>query len=148
MAETRIKGQEVVIRLTRQGRFEGQVTAIRDFSLQLDLQTIQQGYLGETSDRFDDVVNGCSGSLTLNAEGPEVFRLIDFIVRRAQRQIAAGEDVVISATFRFNFPDGRRARMAVRDMKFDAIPINAASRQDYVGISLPFKAPVPRLIEG
>lgn len=134
--------------MTRQGRLEGQVTAVKDFTLQLDVATVEQGYLGETSNRFDDVVNGCSGSFGVTAEGPEVLRLVDFISQRAQRRISAAEDIRINVTARFNFPDGRRPRMLIQDLKFDAIPISAPSRTDYVGITFSFKAPPPRLIEG
>lgn len=146
MADTRLKGQEVVIRFTRQGRLESQVTAVKDFTINVDLATIQEGYLGEPEDRFDDIVNGCSGSISIVHEGPEVLRLIQFIIDRAQRKIV-GDDAKINVTARFNFPDGRRPRVMIRDLKFDAIPIGASGRAEYVGSTFSFKAPVPRILE-
>ena len=143
MAETRIKGQEVVIRLSRGNALEAQITAIKDCTLTLDLATIQEGYLGESEDRFDDVVHGASGSLTITHEGPEVLRLMMFIRDRAQRK-ATGQ---INMTMRFNYPDGRRARVLVKDMKFDALPIASPGRVEYVNTPLAFKCPTPRLLE-
>lgn len=146
MADNRLKGQDVVVRITRQGRLEAQITAVKDFAINVDAASIQEGYLGEPEDRFDDIVNGCSGSITVAHEGPEVLRLVQFIIDRAQRKIV-GDDAKINVTARFNFPDGRRPRVMVRDLKFDQIPIGASGRAEYVNTTFSFKAPTPKILE-
>jgi hypothetical protein len=147
VADNRIKGQEVAIRITRQGRLEAQITAIKDCTLNLDSATIEEGYLNETSNRFDDVVNGASGSFGVTNEGPELLRLVDFISQRAQRRITGG-DLRINLTGRFSWPDGRRARMMFSDLKFDQVPIAMPGRAEYVTSTFSFKCSPPKLLEG
>lgn len=136
----------MVVRLARENITEAQVTAFKDFTTSFDLATLEEGYLGETENRFDDIANGSSGSFTIDAEGPEVFRLINFIVERAQRRRDVNTSRV-NATASYQFPDGRRPRLLTKDMKFDAIPISTGGRDAYVNAAFSYKAPVPRLIE-
>lgn len=146
--ETRLKGQEVVIRITRGGRAEATITAVKDFTLSFDIDQLDEGYLGEKQNRFDEVAVGSSGTITVTPEGPEVLRMIDFIVKRAARNPSIDiANSAVNVTARFEFPDGRRPKLIVRDLKFGTIPINVGDRKSFVSISFPFKAPLPKLVE-
>jgi len=147
VSETRIKGQEVTVRITRQGVPEVTVTAIKDITIQFDMATIEEGYLGETTMRKDDIFNGVSGSMTIDAESQDLFELIEFIKLRAQRDPSIPvANSRINATATFAFPNGQRPRIIVRDMKFDAIPIAVSSRDSFVNASLSFKAEDARVL--
>jgi hypothetical protein len=147
VTETRLRGQEVSVRLARGGITEATLTAIKDLTIQFDFATIEEGYLGETVMRKDDIFNGVSGSLTMDSEGQEQFQFINFLVRRAQR----AEDTPVNqsrvnATARFTFPNGQVPRIVVRDMKFDAVPLAVPSRDAYVNATFPYKAETARIL--
>lgn len=143
--ERRLRGQEVSVRITRNGVLESTITAIRDFSVSFDLEVITEGYLGETENRFDDIINGCSGSFSVALEGPELLRFVTFLSERAQRRQDA--NIAVNITTRLSLPDGRTPRVQIKDVKFDAVPINVGGRNQYVASSFSFKGPVPKVIE-
>lgn len=145
MAETRIRGQEVSLRLTRNGNFEGTLTAIKDFTMQYDFATLEEGYLGETTMRKDDIFNGVSGSFTIEAEGQEVFLFLEAIKARTQNRATVNQNR-INATAFFTFPNGQTPQILIRDLKFDAAPINVSDRQSYVNVSLSYKAEDARVL--
>lgn len=145
MAETRLRGQEVVMRLSRGGIVEGTLTAIKDFTVSFDLQSIEEGYLGETEKRFDDIINGCSGSFTVDAESPDLFTLMTFLSDRAARRINPNQQT-INATARYQFPSGQSPRLIISNMVFDAIPLAAGARDTYVNATFNYKGPVPRFV--
>lgn len=138
----------MTVRIARGRAVESTITAIKDITIQFDFATLEEGYLGETTMRKDDIFNGVSGSMTIDAEGQEVFELLDFIKRRAQRSATIGNlaDARINATATYAFPNGQRPRILVRDMKFDAAPIAAPSRDAYVNVALSYKAEDCRVI--
>lgn len=147
MSETRIKGQEVTVRISRQRQIEASITAIKDLTIQFDFATLEEGYLGEKTMRKDDIFNGLSGSMTIDAESQDVFQLIEFIKLRAQRDPSISlADSRINATATFAFPNGQRPKIVVRDMKFDAIPIGVPSRDGYVNMTLSWKAEDARVL--
>jgi len=140
MAETRIRGQEVTIRLARGNQVEATITAIKDFSYQYETATISEGYIGETTMRQDDIFNGISGSFTVDHESQDVLLLADFIKKRARRSPEAPiNQSRINATGRFTFPNGETPRVLIKDMKFDAIPVNIGSRDTYVNTTFSFR---------
>lgn len=145
MAELRIKGQEMTVRLARGSIVEQSLTAIADLTVQLDLATLDQGYLGEKTNRKDDIFNGVSGSLTLHPEGQEAFEFADFLVRRAQRDpVTIGVEVNLTA--RYTFPNGDTPLVLVKDLKFAALPIASPSRDAYISMALSYVAASARFI--
>jgi hypothetical protein len=146
MSETRLRGQEVTIRLARGNEVEATITAITDFTAQLDLAILSEGYIGETTMRKDDIYNGTSGGFTVHNESQELFTFVDFLARRAQRLIPVNESTV-NAVGRFTFPNGQTPRLLIRDMKFGAIPIAVPSRDAYVNTGFTYETgEVPRFI--
>lgn len=145
MTETRIRGQEVSIRITRANRIETTLTAIKDFTVQWDFASSEEGYLGETTMRKDMIFNGMSGSMTIDAEGQEMLLFIEFLKQKAQRKIDINENQV-NATARFTFPNGQTPRLLIRDMEFDGVPFAAGSRDAYVNGTFPWKAEDSRVL--
>lgn len=139
MVETRLRGQEASIRIARGNVVEDTVTAIKNFTAQLELAILEEGYLGETTVRKDDIFNGISGSFDVDYESQDVLVLIDAIKQRAQRRPAVPvQSTTINATVRFTFPNGDTPRILVKDMKFGALPINIGARDSYIGSSLSY----------
>lgn len=145
MAESRIRGQEVTVRLTRGGALEASLTAIKDFTCTFDFQTLEEGYLGETNKRFDFIVNGCSGAFTIDAESPELFTFIAFLTDLGSRRVNPNQQNVNSTT-RYQFSDGQVGRLRISRMAFDPASLAAPARDAYVNTSFSYKAAVPAFI--
>ena len=139
MTETRLRGQEVTIRLSRENAIEATITAFKDFTLTFKGRILEEGYLGETNLRYDDISDGVGGSFNVTAESQDLFILMEFIRARQERQIDVRTSRV-NATGRFAFPNGDRPRMFVKDMKFGETPINIGGRDAYVASSFTFAA--------
>lgn len=138
MAEQRLFGKEVSIRLTRNGALLREITAIKNFSFEPRQRIVTEGYLGETANRQDEIFEEVGGSFVVHPEGMEALDLQRLIFERSSRRIANDEKV--SSTFRLQFPSGIVARITIPDMKFDPIPLNASQRDAYVEMSFTYKA--------
>ena len=133
----RIKGQEVVGSFTGP---TGDVSGLEDIlslEAELDLEILQEGFLGETADRFDDIFHGVSGQVELHLEKTAYFKFTEQVQDRAQRRTPSGG--VFNFTATFQFPNGQRARLTFEDIFFGALPLNVASRKDYVKATVQWK---------
>jgi hypothetical protein len=135
----RVRGAEVQVRLTRNGQLEKTLTAVKSFQFEAMLEIKQEGYLGESNDRFDDIYKGCSGNMTFHPESQDAWTLVAFIRDRAARR-SAQADHHINVKFVANMPDGTRPSITIPDLKFSNIPFNAPQRDGYVEMTLTFNA--------
>lgn len=119
------------------------VTDVRSFELAVQTEILREGYLGETTDRRDEVMRGVRGRMELHFESGDVFDLIADVVNRAQRR-EPGTQINIKATL--NYPSGERKRVLVQNAFFGELPIGFASRADYGTLSLDFEAEGFRVI--
>lgn len=137
MADPRIKGQEVEVLLIVDGTVQETITDVRSFEVALKLEIKEEGYLGEKTNRYDEIFNGVRGRLELHIENDDIFDLMRSIVDRAKRR-SPGTQINVKATL--NFPNGDRPRVLVSNAFFGEIPLNFASRGDYGTVSLEFQA--------
>lgn len=148
MTELRIRGQEAVIRLARGNEVEATLTAISDFTWQYDFATLEEGYIGETTVRKDDIFNGISGSFTIHQEGQELLLFLEFLKRRAQRKANTPVNSNrVNATVRLTFPNGQTPRVLIPDMKFGAAPNAIPGRDAYINTAFTYMAEDTRVIE-
>lgn len=133
MAAQRIKGQEVNILIVRGGVFEDSLTDIQNFNVELDLEIKKQGYLGEKTDRRDEVFNGVKYDMELHLHSQAFMNFVSAVLDRAKR---INPDLVFNITGVLNFPDGTTPTFLIPDVKFGAIPMNVPSRGEYVKIKL------------
>ena len=130
----RLKGQEVTLSFQGPTGREDGLEVVKDFEADLQLEILREGYLGETADRRDDLYKGVTGRATLHLESGAYFRFTQRVQDRAERRSpAAGK---FHATASFQFPNGDRARLTFEDIFFDALPIRAPSRADYVEVTI------------
>lgn len=132
---TRLKGQEVEVRVIRAGSIEQSLTDVVSFEFSPKLEIKTQGYLGETTDRHDDVYAGCTGKMTLHLEGSKAQKFVRDVIDRARRRITTFK-VNILATV--SFPDGETQRVLFPDCKFGNPPTSLGGRSDYVSMTLDF----------
>lgn len=125
----RIKGQEVEVIVVSDGQPVRSLTAVQSFEWTAELEILSEGYLGETTERKDEVYKGISGTLEMHAESGDVFDLERAIIDRARRR-TPGLKINIKATLRF--PNGDRKRVLFPDVVFASPNTRAGSRTDYV----------------
>jgi hypothetical protein len=137
MSAQRIKGQEVSIIITKGGDLEAELTDIKSCEFTPDFEIKAQGYLGEKTNRHDEVYNGVKGSLDLHIHSGDVFDFIQAVKDRAQRN---QPDLVFNISGIFAFPSGEVRTMSIPDAKFGAVPISTNDRGDYTEVKFEFAA--------
>ena len=128
-----VKGQEVVVTIVADGQIQASITDIKSADFEFMVDMITRSYLGQTSDRYDEVFKGFKVSLELNIESQDVFKLIQLITDRAQRR---NTNIQINIQAILNFPNGDRPKIYGQDLFFAAIPLNFGSRTDYGTVKL------------
>lgn len=137
MADQRIKGQETEIHVTLNGAPQPALSDIKDFEVAAQFEIKREGYLGEKTDRRDEVFTGVRGRMTLHFDSAAVFDFIQAIIDRAQRR-EPGTKVVLKSAL--NFPNGQRRLIIVNNPFFGEMPTNFPSRTEYGAITLDFEA--------
>ena len=126
----RIKGQEVNVSFAGPtGTVDG-LADIRSFEWEFQLDTTAEGYLGESTERRDDIFRGATGSMEIHMEGGEFFDFVKTVLDRAARRAPAAGQFNITASF--DFPNGDRRRVQFVDVFFGNIPGSAPGRDEYV----------------
>ena len=133
----RIKGQEVVIGFTNPDGDQEGLEDITNFEAELDIETLQEGYLGETADRYDDIYHGVSGTVELHLESKDYFSFTERVQDRSERRTPASG--TFTATASFQFPNGDRVRLTFEDIFFGALPVRVPSRGEYVTVTIAWK---------
>jgi hypothetical protein len=127
----RLKGQEVSVIYVRGGVLEDTLTDTKDFEFEPKLELKEQGYLGEKTNRYDEIFNGAKFTGTLHLHTQDFFTFQNAIIARAQRQTP---DVVFNISAVMNFPNGDTPTVLLPDVKFGENPTKIGSRGDYVEV--------------
>jgi len=136
MPSTRIRGQETTVLIVRDGQLEDTLTNVRNFNFEYQLEIQSMGYLGEKSERKDEILKGVKGDLELHLHSQQWFAFVQAILRRASRETP---DVVFNITSVLSFPNGETPSITLADVKFGAIPHNTSDRTDYLTVKLEFE---------
>lgn len=137
MPQQRIKGQEVSVIIVRDAVVEAELVDIKSMSVELELETKSQGYLGEKTNRKDDIFNGVKGDMEMHLHSQEYFLFTSAIVDRAKR---VTPDVVFNISAVLSFPSGETPTVLIPDAKFGANPLSISDRGDYVSAKFAFEA--------
>lgn len=143
MSDQRIKGQEVSLMLIVGGEVQSTITDFRHFEVEFQTEIQKEGYLGETTDRRDEIFHGVRGKMELHYENQDVLKLTQAIIDRAQRR-QPGLQINLRATL--NFPNGQNPKVSIPNIYFGPQPYNFASRSDYGTLALDFEAASARII--
>lgn len=133
MADSRLKGQEVEVRVTRAGSVENAIAAIGTFNDQVMLETKQDGFLGELTDRFDDIMRGYGFDLEFQVSEAAWIDFQEAMIARSQRLTP---DVVFNVIRTDFYSNGDTLIITYMDVKFGAQPTTIASRGDFVKVKL------------
>jgi hypothetical protein len=124
-----IKGQEVLCSVISPDGLETSFDHFKDHTFTFMLDIIQESYLGQVTDQFDEIFRGVKIELTLDLANSATLDFVTKIVDRAQRRTAAATKFSITSALKF--PNGQRRRMAFPDIKFGEIPVAFGKRDQY-----------------
>ncbi|MFW6087402.1 MAG: hypothetical protein ACODAG_09365 [Myxococcota bacterium] len=127
---SRIKGQETQVIFSGPAGQEEAFTAVQSWEGEIQLEILSEGYIGEKTNRRDEIFNGMRGRCEVHLEDASYFAFAQRVKDRAQRRApAAGQFNVVTT---YTFPDGDRARVLHEDVHFGALPTSAGGRGEYV----------------
>lgn len=135
MPSTRIRGQDVEVVVLADGRAQS-FTDIQSSEFTSETETSEEGYLGEKSNRYDEIYKGYSGSLDLHNSSPATLDFLKIVKDRAQRRTPG---VTINVKMTLAFPSGERKRIVMSDAFFDASGVSFGGRDEYGTTTIPFK---------
>ena len=141
----RLKAQEVSIIIVRNSVVEAELTDIQDFNANILLELIQQGYIGETTDRFDEVFKGSKFDFSMHHHSQDWVTFNNALIRRARR-LEIGTVINVSAVFAF--PNGQTPTWIWPDSFFGEIGVNLPGRAEYMKSKYQGGCGEPDLSEG
>lgn len=133
MPAQRLKGQEVQVLFVRAGALEDTLTDTQDFEFELDIELKSNGFLGEKSNRYDEIFNGVKFNGTLHTHTQDWIPFTVAVVQRAKRQTP---DVVFNITTVLSYPNGQTPNVLLPDVHFGAVPGSIRSRGDYMTLKI------------
>lgn len=136
MPSSRVRGQETQVLIVRDGQLEDTLTNVRNFNFEYQLEIQSMGYLGEKSERKDEILKGVKGDMELHLHSQQWFAFVNAILARASRETP---DVVFNITSVLSFPNGETPSITLADVKFGAIPHNTPERAEYLTVKLEFE---------
>lgn len=136
MTDLRLRGQEVSIRIIRAGVVEDDITSISTFNDEDALEIKEDGFLGENTNRFDEILNGHGGDMEIQVSNSKAYQLRQSILDKAARRTP---DVVFNVVRSDFFANGDSAVKTYLDVHWGSIPTTISSRGDFVKLKLSFK---------
>ncbi len=134
----RIKGQETSLIFTSsEVGLETSLSDIQSHTMELQMDILSEGYLGETTERKDDIFKGFHGKIEAHVEKAEYFRFLTRIVDRARRRTPADGQFNCATTLAY--PSGETIRVLFQDIYFGSPNVDIGSREDYVKVSFEYE---------
>ena len=132
---TRIIGQDIQIVIVYNGTpysFD-----VKSAEITANLKTLEEGYLGETVNRFDDNLEGYSGRIDFDLEDESWMQLVSLLAQRAQSR---DPSIKVNITMRATFPNKTSVRIMLSDLYFDNLPLTIGKRDEFVKQEFNFKS--------
>lgn len=140
MADYRIFGRDVTIRLTEGGVLRSELTAVKSANFKPVQTLLSEGFLGEPAKRHREIFDEVQVTFTLEPEGKDVF-LMQLDVSNRARTGETTAATQINVGFRYQFPNGAIVKIMVPDLKFDDIGnVDVGGRETFVGMTFSGKS--------
>lgn len=127
-AANRLKGQEVEIRIVSGSALVNTIDSIGSFNDNVALEILEDGFIGEPVNRFDEVLNGYRGDFEVQPNTASWYDLVQSIERRAMRQELGLVFNIIRTDF---FTNGSTAVVTFVDVKWGAVPQSLGGRKEF-----------------
>ncbi|MCK9513064.1 MAG: hypothetical protein M0R28_17810 [Pigmentiphaga sp.] len=143
MATQRIKGADVHFSIVRDG-VPTRIGLVRNNTITIDLERLEEEYLGGDSMEYDEIYNGTQIEADLHLDGAEFFEFTEAVVARAQRK--PGGAIRIDAAVTFLFPSGVVRTIVLVDLKFAELPLESGGRKEYINAKVDGKTSTHKFI--
>lgn len=142
----RIKGQEVRVTMISPAGTEESIGSggVSSFELEFKTEILSEGYLGETTERKDDIFRGVGGRMEFHLDRQSYFQFVQRVTDRSQRRTPA--DARFNVLASLTFPNGQRPRILLEDVFFGPLPINVGGRDEYVSATVEFECAQGRFL--
>ena len=131
MSLARVKGLEVSIRVVADAEVVD-VHAVKSANFTMDIEILREGYLGEPSDRRDEISRGSTFELELHLENADYLRFMKQVQDRAKRRAGGASTIRVDIHAVLNMPNGERPQIIIPDAMFGAFPLGVPERGGYV----------------
>ena len=126
----RLKGSDTTMSMVSVIGTEEAFKAISSFEYTPGLDLLSAGYLGEATERKDEILNGFSGNFSLHLEDGLFHDFLKRVLDRARRRTSAADQFNLQT--RQSFPSGEGRRIQFPDIFFGEMPVVTDSREGYV----------------
>ena len=141
----RLKGQEVKLGFTNPEGNQPDPMVVNNFEFEVEIEILEEMYLGEVGTRYDDHFKGYSGQVEGHFENfADYMRMQQKIEDRAARRTPAAG--VFTATASFALPSGGRVRLTFEDIFFGPMPTRSPGQAEYVAATLSWKCSTLRRV--
>lgn len=134
----RLRGQETSVIIVADGQILKTITKIQSTEVNTEVKILEEGYLGETVNRYDEILIGYNGKIKFHVDNPDFVDFIQLLTERAARR----REFKVNITTTFSFANGQTRRAQLQDVAFGDIPLSAGGRAEYVQASLDFKGSI------
>ena len=133
MATKRLRGEQVEIKLIQNGAPVDTWRAVMSGDLTCKNDILEEGFLGETAQRYDSIFMGWSLSIELQMERAAEEQFVDAVQAKNQRR--AGAPVRFDVVWTNSYPDAHVTLRVLEDLEFGEFKISAGGRSDFVKLS-------------
>lgn len=133
----RSKGQDVHVLIVQNRTVLETITAVRSFEITPKMKKLVEGYLGESTNRYDDVYDGVEGKFDVDEESKDIHVLRRAIIDRARRRVAG---VIFNIKVTIDMPNGDRPRILIPNVSWGELPATVSERTAYVRGSFDYGA--------
>lgn len=146
MATVRAKGQDVRVTLTTPDGTADVINegGIKSANIEFKMKLLDEGYLGETTNRKDDIFEGVSFEMEAHLTRPQYAAIVQAIVARSQRRTPA--EAQFNMLMSITMGTGLRTRIVVEDAFFGPLPFNVGGRDEYVTVKISGEASSGRFL--
>lgn len=132
----RIKGQETRVTVVSPAGTEDSIGSggVSSFELEFKTEVLSEGYLGETTERKDDIFRGVGFRMEIHLDRQSYLQFVQRVTDRSQRRTPA--DARFNIITALQFPNGQRPRVLLEDVFFGPLPVNIGGRDEYVSATI------------
>src|SRR5512147_918828 len=85
-ADPRLRGQDIVLRILQDGALVDELQAVGSFNDEVKLEIKEDGFLGEPTNRYDQILNGYGGDLEVQVNSPSYLTFVASVEAKGKRE--------------------------------------------------------------
>lgn len=127
-ADPRLLGQQVTIRVVAGAQVVTEINSITNFNHNTVLEIKQDGFLGEVTDRYDQVFSGYKGDFEVQPNTSDHYNFTTKVEEKAKRiQPSLAFNIIVTEFY----PNGQTAIITYMDVVWGGIGDGVGSRKDF-----------------